>query len=398
MNQAAQTLTKSPTSPTKGPTDTAGKSGTNVQLKTADSYATQVQMLAPTDTQNDGPSGDNGGAPGMNLTDVMASARISGPNSSVLTAGLGEPPWQIKSTKEGRTLDTMKIVNYEKRTDGNAPDWYRDHNDPRNIGHKESSKAMVWGGWVAGLDGRAGIQYCGYVDNETGVGHYFLVDYIAPTEKTRTERTHDQLRSEGGGMTLQYGLYRGQQFMSGVVNFFNPADNIIQGVTGRNLNVFDDDFGKELSKTDRALQFVQAAAEAYGAKSIGALSGAEKIALGIACVADAGTEAVVGSLVDMKLIDSQGAALLRVVGKLAGLSNQFVKYRGGQQLELLDYLGSLAALSGAGEQAIKGMMGQKGFDEFWKPNAGTVASFITNADKLGGATAGLLELASKFKR
>ena len=324
------------------------------------------------------------------------SNRVSGTATAILQSTFGEPPWQVKSTREARTLDQMKVCHHEKRTADNPPTWY-DQSGSRTMAHYHRNNAMTWGGWPVGLGAYNGVYHLGWVDEIKGEAHYFVIDYRAPTEKSKSENTRDQLLDEGGGMTVQYRAYRSAQFLYGVVNFFNPADNIIQGATGRNLNAFDEDFGKKLSGSERVMQFVQAAAEAYGAKGIGSLSKPEKIALAIAAVADAGTDVVVASLEDMKLIDGNGATLLRVIGKLAGLSTQFAKWRGGAKIETLDYLGSLAALSGAGEAAIKGLMGQAGYDQFWKPNAGPITYFTSNADKWGGA-AELLKLAGKFKK
>lgn len=360
---------------------------------------TQPQASQNTQAQGNKLSGQLRQAEGHDAQKALltpGSGRVTGTATDVLQATFGEPPWQVKSTRDPRTTDTMKVLQHEKRTIDNPPAWY-DQNGPRTMCHYQRNNAMTWGGWPAGLGNYNGVYYLGWVDETKGEAHYFVVDYRAPTEKSKSQNTRDQLLAEGGGMTVQYGAYRSAQFLSGVVNFFNPADNIIQGVTGRNLNAFDDDFGKKLSGSERTMQFIQAAAEAYGAKGIGAMSRAERVALGVACVADAGTDAVVGSLEDMKLVDESGAALLRVIGKLAGVSGQFAKWRGGQELELLDYLGSLAALSGAGEHAIKGLMGQAGYDQYWKANAGHISIFITNADKVGGAVE-LVKLAGKFKK
>lgn len=285
----------------------------------------------------------------------------------------------------------MRVLKVETRSDGKAPSWYLGEGEARNIGHLKRGQGYVMGGWHV-LGGQNGVYHGAYVDEATGVGTYFIVDYAAPREKSRTEYMQDMLRAEGGGLTPQYGAYRAQQVLYGVVSFFNPADNLIQGATGRNLNVFDDDFGKKLSGGERTLQFLQAGAEMLGAKGLPDLSKAERVALAVACAFDAGGEAVIGSLVDVKMLDASTAEYARVVVKLGGLAGSFGKWHAGKNLELVDYLGTVSALVAGGDQAVKAMLGEAGYEAWWEPNFGTISKYVQGIDKLGAIVDELAKL------
>ena len=316
------------------------------------------------------------------MLDAVAGqgGRVTGQGKEALLAAMGESPWVVNSTQAPRTMDRMKVLKSASSPDGVPPDWYTQNAD-RNLGLRQIGQGYVHGGWAV-LDSANGAYVCGYEDSRTGEYLYFMVDYQAPEPKGRNQRMRDQLLSEGGGMTAQYTAYMISRVGSGIVNFFNPADNLIQAATGRNLDTFSDDFGDELSVSDRILQVVQAAAESVGASELQGMTKLQKLALGLTVAAEAGTPVVIDALVDTGLIDQETAEVVLIANKLVGLMGVFANFRKNGKLETGDYLATVATLASGGEQAIKACLGEDGYEQFWKGNTALIGQYLQNADKI----------------
>ncbi|HRE89298.1 MAG TPA: hypothetical protein PK095_09170, partial [Myxococcota bacterium] len=113
---------------------------TQQQTQTQTRGQTQHQSVA----QNARLSGQLRQAEGLDAQKALltpGSDRVTGTATDVLQSTFGEPPWQVKSTREARTLDQMKVLHHEKRTADNPPSWY-DQSGSRTMAHYQRNNAM----------------------------------------------------------------------------------------------------------------------------------------------------------------------------------------------------------------------------------------------------------------
>ena len=305
---------------------------------------------------------------------VSNDGRISGAGAALFIQ-LVQPSWQVQTAQEGRTFDTAKVLKCVTLPSDAPPPKWCNSDAPNHLGSYgqvgNTGYFFYEGAWY----NKDGAVTCTAYNNDTIV--YFLLDYHAPREYSAKENQESRLLTEDGSTTLQYYLFKYVEGASAFINFFNPADNLIQGATGKNLNVFDPEkFGTDLTGGERVFQFIQAAAEIMQAKG---LKGVEKgtslaasklhkagqIALGISAATSTVGPVAIDILEKEGVISSGAAGTVRVIIQLAGMLDVFVKWRGGEALSLADYLTTLVTLQAAGDEAVKAMLGEKGYQEFW---------------------------------
>ena len=327
---------------------------------------------------------------------VSPGDRLTGKATALFGAVMSYSDWQVTSAKQGMTFDTANIIDFVLCGDGEeAPAWFK-QDAPNCLGlygdvGGNTNHPFHQGAWT----GQDGVVTC-------SVGHgdytgYFLIDYHAPRPYTATEQQESQFLAEDGSTTLQYYLYKYVQGASAFINFFNPADNLIQGVTGKNLDVFDaENYGDDLSMSERTLQFLQAAAEMVQLKGFGgtaegasaaakALNTSSQIAMGISAASSTiGPVAV--DIMEQEGYLSKGAAdSVRVVLKLGGMADVFMKLRGGEALALGDYLTTLVTLQDAGAEAGKAMLGEAGYEAFWAEGGAWILELSKNSKNIHDA-------------
>lgn len=331
--------------------------------------------------------------------EVSADGRLTGQQAGLLSL-LIDGEWQVKTAKEGMTFDTALVACAEVLSeDAEPPSWYTSATvHLGDYGQIGSTTVRFFSDVLVGVDGMAALA--GHHDGQVG---YFLIDYHAPRPYTDSEQQESKFLADDGSTTMQYYLYKYVEGASAFINFFSPADNIIQGATGRNLDVFDaENYGETLEVSERTLQFIQAAAECVQLKGLGGaktgatlaqqqLHKAGQVALAIAAASSTVGPVAVDILETEGVISPAMAGVARVVLALGGLADTFVKFRGGEALKLGDYFNSLVTLQGAGEEAIKAVLGEDGYEEFWVKNTGLIGELTKNSKNIHDAVALLVD-------
>jgi hypothetical protein len=340
---------------------------------------------------SDQAAGGQGGASNSDWIEAMNigdQGRLSGSGADVLVRYFGNPPWAVTPQNGTQYFnDTMKVVSHERGKGHDRPKWYQDAG-PRSLGHLYRGIMFQAGGWVVlSPSTGAGFYHVGIVDDQTGESHYFVVEYKPARARNGTL---DALRDENGGMTLKSGLYSFQRVAFKFINVFSPGQNLIEGVAGRKLDPYDKEFGRELTKQEADLELTKGIAKCL--PFLSTMTRAQVIAWGVASAAEAG-EAVVDELVANDVLGSSDGAYTKAVLKLAGLAPQLAKMRGTEVLDLSDYLGSLSALWGCGEEVIRGALGDKAYKEFWEANAKEISTVF----KEGNKSAAIIEALAKAK-
>lgn len=302
--------------------------------------------------------------------------RLSGPGSDVILRYFGQPRWAVNQKNRSQYFnDNLKVISHERGKGSEPPEWYQDAGT-RNLGHLHRAMTFSSGDLrVLSPETGGGFYHIGIVDDQTGESHWFLVEYQPARSRTGTL---DALRDDNGGMTLQSGLFSFQRVAFKLIHTISPAQNLMQATLERNLDPYAEDFGRQLTQEEADLEMIKGVAKCL--PFLSKMTKAEVIAWGIATAAEAG-EAVVDELVGHDVLGSSEGAYTKAVLKLAGLGPQLAKMRGTEVLELSDYLGSLSALWGCGEEVIRGALGDKAYKEFWEANAKEISTVFKDANK-----------------
>ena len=331
----------------------------------------------------------------------------SGPDDRLTGAGaplfapLMDGEWQVATAGEGMTFDTANVVDVVIRSeDAAAPAWFK-HDAPNCLGGFGQAGSMSLPFYKGAWTGKDGVVTCSA--SRDGQIAYFLIDYHAPRPYTAQEQQESKFLAADGSTTLQYYLYKYVQGASAFINFFNPADNLIQGVTGKNLDVFDaENFGSDLSVGERTVQFLQAAAEMVQLKGLGgtsetasvaakSLHTSGQIAMGISAASSSIGPVAIDIMEKEGYLSKEAASAVRVVVKLGGMADVFMKLRGGEALAMADYLTTLVTLQDAGAEAIKAVIGEEGYKTFWNPNGAWFTELTKNSKNIHDAVELLID-------
>ena len=133
------------------------------------------------------------------------SGRLSGPGA-VLFAQLVGDDWQVKTAKEGMTMDRAHIVKAEEKAEGADPPTFYKPGAANSIGefgqrgnHATRFTASSWVGYN-------GVVTCKGFKNDKVV--YFVIDYTAPRPYTPKEQQESTFLEKDGSAGMRYFLYK----------------------------------------------------------------------------------------------------------------------------------------------------------------------------------------------
>ena len=300
------------------------------------------------------------------------SGRVTGPGANRILDKLGEPRWAVDDRNaDDYFQDRMEVlgcVHYP--AESQAKPRAQTVTDDNVIGYWRQCGGLTEGSWGPLSDTTPGGVQLVVFTHPDGSVDAFSVKY---TRARKRENNAQRLMGENGEMTLQWGLYRFMEGATKFINFVSPSDNLIQMATGRNLDAFDEDnFGKELSSSERAGEGVQAVLDLCavfsGASKVGQTAKAAWLSGLIVDGSLEAVEAVINAYEDTNGASQSVAHTLRAVKAIFGLRDAVKKgwTEGLRSLDGEDYLQTVETLAEAGEEMCRAVLGDGYFSEEWE--------------------------------